>query len=315
MKIDRICGLFVIGLTFLSFVHGQKVGDRDRQNVRTVTIPISIYTREELRADQAEEFVQVDRLVVQEDKEDQTILSIRSIANTPLTLAIVIQDDLTSTFNLQINDLARFIRGLPRGSRVMVAYVRGGALNVRQRFTEDLDRAASSLRITAGVSGGANGPYGGLSDTLKYFDAQPAGRRAVLLVSDGLDGSQGVLGFGPVQSVELDQAILRSQRRSVAVYSIYSPTGLTQNADSRIVTAAQSALQRLAEETGGRPFFQGSLPPISFVPFLKDLGILLNRQFALTYLSTHMKKGYHRVAVSSSNPVIRIEHPKGYYYR
>jgi len=54
---------------------------------------------------------------------------------------------------------------------------------------------------------------------------------------------------------------------------------------------------------------------LSFDPFFKDLSILLNRQFALTYLSTHMKRGYHSVEVRSANPEVKIEHPKGYYYR
>jgi VWFA-related protein len=316
MKIARIAAaLTLLGSILFYDTSAQRPSTRERQNVRTVTIPISIYTKEELRADQAEEFVQVDRLSVQEDKEDQTILSIRSIANTPLALAVVIQDDLSTNFNLQLPDIAKFIRGLPRGSRVMVAYIRGGALNIRQRFTDDLEKAASSLRAATGTSGSSSGPYDGVSDTLNYFDALPVGRRAVLLISDGLDGSQGLTGFGPLQSPVLDRAILRAQRRSVAVYAIYSPTAITENPNSRVITAAQGALQRFADETGGRAFFQGSIAPISFVPFLKDLGILLSRQFALTYLSTHMKKGYHRVDVTSTNPVVKIQHPKGYYYR
>jgi len=28
-----------------------------------------------------------------------------------------------------------------------------------------------------------------------------------------------------------------------------------------------------------------------------------------------MNKGYHRVEVSSTNPDIKVEHPKGYYFR
>jgi hypothetical protein len=79
--------------------------------------------------------------------------------------------------------------------------------------------------------------------------------------------------------------------------------------------AGQGGLQKLADETGGRAFFQGSLAPISLDPFFRDLSLLLNRQFALTYLSTHMNKGYHKVEVHSTNPEVKIEHPKGYYYR
>jgi hypothetical protein len=28
-----------------------------------------------------------------------------------------------------------------------------------------------------------------------------------------------------------------------------------------------------------------------------------------------MKRGYHRVEVLSTNPSVKIEHPRGYYYR
>src|SRR5437588_4740302 len=51
------------------------------QEVRTMTIPISIFTKKELREKQAEEYVQADRLIVKEDKDEQQILSIRSVSD------------------------------------------------------------------------------------------------------------------------------------------------------------------------------------------------------------------------------------------
>ena len=294
----------------------QKGDGNENQRVRTVSIPISIFTKEELRQGQAEEFIQADRLIVKEDNEDQTILSIRSVVDAPLALAILIQDDVSSSFNLQIRDLQKFIRNLPRGSRVMIAYLRGGTLQVRQKFTDDLERAAGSIRIVASSSAVApRNPYDGVIDALNRFDALPAGRRAILLISDGLDVSAGLSGSTPGQSLDLDRAITRSQRRSVAVFSFYSPASLTERGDARLVLNGQGSLARIADETGGRAFFQGSVAPVSFEPFFRDLTLLLNRQFLLSYLSTHMNRGYHRVEVQSTNPVIKIEHPKGYYYR
>jgi len=294
---------------------GQLPINVDKQKVRTVTVPISIFTKKELKTDQAEEYVQADRLIVKEDKEEQPILSIRSVTNTPLAIQVLIQDDLTSNVNLQLAEVARFIRDLPRGTRVLVGFIRGGSLLIRQKFTDDLEKASKSLRIISGGSATGNGPYGGISDSLGRFDGLPAGRRAILLISDGLDVSQGLTGFGSMQSPELDRAIAKAQKKSVAVYTIYSPTSLTESGASRLVNAAQGALARLADETGGRSFFQGSLAPVSFDPFIKDLGLLLSRQFALTYLSTHMKKGYHKLDITSTNSEVKIEHPKGYYYR
>ncbi len=289
---------------------------KENQRVRTVSIPISIFTKDELRQGQAEEFVQADRLIVREDKDEQTILSIRSVVDAPLALAVLVQDDLSSSFNLQIKDLKKFIRSLPRGSRVMVAYIRGGTLQVRQRFTDNLDQAADSLRIVASSSVVApRNPYDGVIDALNRFDALPAGRRAILLISDGLDAAGGLRGSTPSQSIDLDRAVTRAQRRSVSVFSFYNPASLTERGDQRLILNGQGSLARLSDETGGRAFFQGSIAPISFDPFFRELSLLLNRQFLLSYLSTHMKRGYYRIEVLSTNPSVKIEHPKGYYYR
>lgn len=304
-------------LVMTGALSAQKKSDpTESQRVRTVSIPISIFTKEEMRQGQAEEFIQVDRLVVKEDREEQTILSIRSVVDAPLALSILIQDDLSSSFNLQLRDLKKFIRSLPRGSRVMVAYLRGGTLQIRQRFTDDLDRAAESLRIVASSPSVApRNPFDGVVDALDRFDALPAGRRAVLLISDGLDTSQGLNNSSPTQSIDLERAISRAQRRSVAVFSIYNPASLTEGSNGTLVLNGQGSLAKIADETGGRAFYLGSIAAVTFDPFFRDLSLLLNRQFLLSYLSTHMKRGYHRVEVTSTNPSVKIEHPKGYYYR
>jgi len=284
--------------------------------IRTVSIPISIFTKQELKEDRLQEYLQLDRLIVKENGGEQQILSIRSVEEAPLALAVLIQDDLGSGFNLEISELKRFITALPRGSRVMVAYLRGGSAQIRQKFTTDLDAAANSLRIVTSSNATApRNPFDSVIDILNRFDALPAGRRAILMVSDGLDVSNGISNASPFQSIDLDRAILRAQRKSVAVFSVYSPSSSNPNENSTLTLYGQSSLQRLSDETGGRAFFQGSSAPVSFVPFFKDLSLILTRQFLLTYLSTNMKKGYYKVQVTSTNPEVKIEHPRGYYYR
>jgi len=310
--------LLFVGI-FSSFSVAQ--GDKDKekkqkkenqQKVRTMTIPISIFTKKELKENQAGEFIEAGEIIVKEDNDQQTILSIRSVTNTPLHIAVLIQDNLSSNINLQLDEIKNFIKKLPPDSRVMVAYLRSGATQVTHKFSTDLEKAAGSIRAVIGSSTVApNSPYAGVEEVLERFDALPTGRRAILLVSDGLDLSNP----SSTQSLELDQAILKAQRRGVAVYSFYSSATLTETGGSSVILNAQSSLNRLSEETGGRAFFQGTISPISLQPFFKDLNLALNRQFALTYLSTHLKKGYHKVQVLSTNPEIKIEHPKGYYYR
>ncbi len=277
-----------------------------------MTIPISIFSKQELKDNQTEEFLQAGEIIVKEDNDQQTILSIRSVTNTPLHIAVLIQDNLSSNINLQLNEIKNFIKKLPPESRVMVGYLRAGAPQITQKFTTDLEKASGSIRAVVSSSSIApNSPYEGVDEVLDRFDALPTGRRAILLISDGLD----ITSTSPTQSLELDRAILKAQRRSVAVYSFYSSATLTESGNSSLILTAQGSLNRISEETGGRAYFQGTISPINFQPFFRDLNLALNRQFALTYLSTHMKKGYHKIQVSSTNPEVKIEYPKSYYYR
>jgi len=286
------------------------------QRVRTVTIPISLFTKEELRTGRIQEFIEAGFISVKEDNEEMTILSLRTVTTTPIHIAILIQEDLVGTFNLQLKEIANFIRTLPPDSRVMVGYLRSGSVDVRQRFTNDLDKAVKSLRIVSGSESFApRSPFGSVDEVLNRFDAVPTGRRAIMLFSDGMDAyDRGDMMFA-TKSPDLERATLKAQRKGVAVYSFYNEASMTRTGNSRLVNIGQSNLNRLSEETGGKAFFAGSFAPISYIPFLEELSGMLSRQFALTYLSTNMKKGYHRVAVTSTNPDVRIEHPRGYYYR
>ena len=277
-------------------------------SARPVTIPVTIRVKGRVPAET--ELRPVD-FTISEDGEPQTILSLRAMGtNSPINLVILIQDDVVSSIALEIKPLAEFIRRLPRGSRVSVGYMRAGSLQVRQKFTPDLEKAARSLRSPIGASSAAPyNPYVELIDALKRFDSQPAGRRAVLMVSDGVDVS---LGFDSgFHSVDLDRAITEAQRRAVAIYAFFAPTvGAAGN--SNLIPNGQSLLQKLADQTGGHAFFQGFSAPTSFDPFIKELSGTLDRQIAVTYLSTHPKKGFHRVKIVSLTPDVELNYPTGY---
>ncbi len=278
-------------------------------SARPVTIPLTIRVKGTPRE---VELQSVD-LAVTEDGDPQTILSIRAMgSNSPLNLAVLIQDDVVSSIGLEIKPLAAFIRRLPRGSRVAVGYLRTGTLQLRQKFTPDLERAAKALRPPLGVASAAPyNPYVEVIEALRRFESQPAGRRAILLVSDGLDISRGISSSSAAQSVDLERAINEAQRSSVAIYSFFAPTTTSLGSGS-LMADAQGSLQRLSDDTGGQAFFQGLGVPTSFEPFIRELNSALDRQIALTYLSTHPGKGFHRVKISSSRPDVDVNYPRGY---
>ncbi len=297
---------------------GEGGGTREtggRRTVRGVTIPVTVKLREQREPqEQQQELRYIETLLVFEDGEPQEILTTRGATQSPLTLAVLIQDDLDSTAGSEVLRIGDFIKRLPQGSRVMVGYLRAGSLQVRQKFTNDLERAARSLRIPVGVASAAPyNPYDVTRDALKRFDGQPVGRRALLLVSDGVDLSRGASSSTPSTSVDLQRAINDAQRRGVAVYSIYAPTagGLT-NGRRMLVGNGQASLNRLSEETGGHAFIQGTSAPVSFDRYLREIDTLLSRQFALTYLSTHTGKGFHRIRVASDLTDGSIHYPAGY---
>jgi VWFA-related protein len=273
---------------------------------RPVTVPVTIRLKEETEF----ELQNID-LTISEDGEPQTIISVRGVTNSPITLAVLIQEDLPSVGN-EIKALADFIRNMPKGSRVMVGYLRTGSLLVKQRFTTDLEKAAKALRPPTGFpSSGPYNPYVEVVEALKRFESQPLGRRAILLVSDGLDISRGVDSSSPTQSVDLQRAVNESQRRGVAIYGFYAPTAVAA-ANPSLVGNAQSSLLRLSNETGGVAFFQGTGAPVSFDPFIRELDISLQKQAAVTFLSTHLKNGFHRIEVRSATPGVRVFYPSGY---
>ena len=280
--------------------------------VRPVTIPITVRWRGDDK--ESSEITDIGALRVLEDGDEQEIVSVRAIGTAdPLYLAVLIQDDAVSAGN-EIKPLQEFIRRLPNGSRVLTGYLRSGSLQIRQKFTNDLDKAAKSLRIPAGQASVAPyNPYVEVLEALKRFESQPKGRRALLLVSDGVDISHGVDDSSPGQSNDLQRAITAAQGQATAIYTIYTPTSAVAGRNGSLLeNNGQGSLNRLSDETGGRSFFQGTGAPVSFDPFLKKLGTIFKRQLALTYLSTHLKKGYHRVKVMPGNRDITIEHPSGY---
>jgi hypothetical protein len=202
----------------------------------------------------------------------------------PLNLAVLLQDDLISQVGNELDLTRDFIRSLPNGSRVMVGYITSGSLQVRQPFTSDLDKAARSLRMPrASTAASPFNPYVEVIEALRHFNAEGKGKNAVLLISDGLDTSRGFDATSAANTLDLERAINKANQGGVAVYAFYAPSvGLTSH--SRIAASyGQSSLQRLASDTGGKAFFQGTTGFVSFHPYFRNLTRTLNEQYARAF--------------------------------
>ena len=215
-------------------------------------------------------------------KEAKTVSDTRVLE--PLNLAVLVQDDLISQVNNELERTREFIRSLPKGSRVMVGYLTSGSLQVRQPFTSDLDRAARSLRVLSS-SGSASpyNPYVEVIEALRHFNANDKTKNAVLLISDGLDTSRGLDSSSAAHTIDLERAIKKASERGVAVYTFYAPSvGLTSHS-TIAASYGQSSLNRLADDTGGKAFFQGTTGFVSFDSHFRNLARTLNQQYARAF--------------------------------
>src|ERR1043165_7271331 len=151
---------------FCSTAFGQPqsiAGNGDsRASGKPVTVPVTIRVKEET------ELQNID-LSIHEDGQPQTIISVRGIGtNTPITLAVLSQEEVVPSIGNEIKGLADFIRQMPKGSRVMIGYLRTGSQQVKQRFTTDLDKAASAMRPPSGfASASPYNPYVEVIEALK----------------------------------------------------------------------------------------------------------------------------------------------------
>ncbi|PYS92748.1 MAG: hypothetical protein DMF64_07775 [Acidobacteria bacterium] len=212
--------------------------------------------------------------------DDKAHRTVKGHVQVPLNLAVLVQDDLVSRVGSELGVTGDFIRALPASSRVMVGYLTAGTLQVRQPFTNDLEQAARTLRTpVANESAAPYNPYVEVLEALRKFDANNSNQNAVLLISDGLDTSRGFDSDSALNSIDLKRAVREAKQRNVSVYAFYAPTvGLTSY-DQTAVSYGQSALNRIANETGGRAFFQGT-SFVTFDSYFDNLRRALNARFA-----------------------------------
>ena len=230
-----------------------------------------------------------------------------------LDLAILIDDSLGSSVDNQLPDLARFIRDLPSTTRGEIAYAANGMARSSQGFTSDYALAAKALHIPVGQVAGGASIYQSLGSLLKHWP-HDGNRKAVLLISNGIDLYNGLVESEPTQNITLQQAINSAHRRNVTVYSIFANDSMGYSGDLVLLNNGQGCLERLAYETGGKAYFQGNQTPLSFAPYLDKLAKALDHQYLLTFRAQlNSKDHFQPLRVSTEVPGVKLIAPLRVY--
>jgi len=230
-----------------------------------------------------------------------------------MQLFVLLDDSTRSTsLSLQLPELKTFIASLPPSTEVAVGYMRYGSFLLSQGFTADHAKAADSLRLPLAAPGENGSPYFALSDLAKHWPSkQPTQRRAVLMLTDGIDRYWG--SSIPDDPYE-DTAIRETLKNEISVYSIYLRGAGMYDRAGWPTLMGQSHLIQATEETGGFAYFQDFTDPVTIQPFLKDFRDRLENQYKVTIEALN-QKGVQPVKVHTEAPGVKIDAPTEIYIR
>lgn len=202
-----------------------------------------------------------------------------------LELFLLLDDAAGSSLGSQLEDLRKFINAQPATTRIGVGYMRDGTVQIVQNLTEDHNQAAKSLRLPIGIAGVNASPYFSVSDLIKRWPEAPV-RREIVMISDGIDR------YGPGGSSDpyVDEAVEQAQKAGIVIFSIYTPGAGHFGHTFWRINWGQNYLSQLSDETGAESYYLGSEAPVSFSPYLDDLGRRLLHQYLLTFLAKPVKK-------------------------
>ncbi len=250
----------------------------------------------------------LDGLRVYENGSKRPIVSVTAPSG-PIDFTVMLDDSIGARTTAQYGDLTDFFSSLPAGARVRIAYASFGGNEIAQDFTTNYELASRALRVPVGRVAAGGSIYDSVADLVKKWP-EDGNRRELLLVSDGIDLQNGYVDTQAPLNMELQRAIDVAQKAHVAVYTIFSRGPRVLENSGLLLLNGQSCLLRLAKSTGGQAFFQGTLTPLAFAPYLKQISRDLRNQFELAFKPLEATTtAFQRLRVACDDPAVRLNAP------
>jgi hypothetical protein len=236
-----------------------------------------------------------------------------------MQVALLIDDGLSRSAGVQLQDLKAFASSLPAGVELLVGYMANGSVQAVTPFTTDHAAGAARIRMPFGSAGMSGSPYLCLSDFVKHWpgggpddgNSRFGKARFVMMITNGVDPYNGSTAMENQNSPYVEVAVADAQRAGVQVSSIYYRDAGFQGGGASM--SGQGYLQEMAQGTGGEAFYQGSGNPVSLAPFLQRF----THSIAETYVATFnadASAGVHnhlvRVKMTSNIPKLKLRHPE-----
>lgn len=237
-----------------------------------------------------------DDFKVLEDGVEQEVVRFEKVENLPIHAAILLdvsasmEDRLDAARDAALHFFEQAIT--PKDRATTITFNDHPKLTVD--FTNDLERLASGLAGVQAERGTAL--YDSLIFGLYYFNGID-GQRAILLLSDGQDESS---------EFEFEEVLEYARRSGVSIYSV----GLDLGDAPR---SAKKALERLADETGGRSFFVDDAGALTSV--YDTIQQELRSRYLLAYQSsnTSQRDRFRTIQVVMDDDDLEAKTMRGYY--
>ena len=246
---------------------------------------------------------QADFRVEDDNKPPAEVRSFHAETNLPLQLGLLIDasNSVRDRFKFEQESAIEFLNQTvhPTYDRAFVVGF-DATPEVTQDFTNNTELLAHGVRELR--PGGGTALYDALyfacrDKLMKASKATPV-RRAIILLSDGDDN---------LSHVTMGEAIEMAQRAETIVYTISTNVSGTKGNGDKI-------LERIADATGGRPFFPFQVRDV--VNDFAEIQEELRSQYAISYKPADFKPdGHYRTIeiVANDRKNFRVRARRGYY--
>lgn len=300
-------------------------------------LPISAFAQNEgllptqtlVRADSKQNVIpDAKAITLQLNGKSTPLTSLQPIPPSGIQVALLIDDGLSRSAGIQLNDLKGFAMDLPPGVEVFIGYMRNGTVDQVLPFTTDHAQAAAAVRLPLGSPGISASPYFCLSEFVRHWpgagsnfgdrgpaetEGAPGAQKArfVVMVTNGVDPYNGSTSILNQDSPYVAAAAVDAERAGVAVSSVYySDAGFRGGRGS---FSGQSYLAQVADATGGTAFNMGPINPVSLKPYFDEFAHDLTETYVATFQADAGRGGKEhliRLKMSTSIPKLKLRYPE-----
>src|SRR5262245_10814730 len=297
----------------------QKTADQEDQAIRIgaalVTVPLAVTDKHNAYINDLTK----DELEVQEDSKPQQIFSFEKRTDLPLTMAMLIDisGSENNTLPIEVEAGSDFFSKVLRPSKDLAAVVTFESESVLlQDLTQNVSRLQAALhKVRPAVADARVGSVTGTPPihdsrvgSAAVYDAvyavsgdllkKEAGRRVIILITDGFDTSS---------TLKMKDAIESAWRNEIVIYSI----GI---GDPGFDGINRGVLSKMSSETGGRAYYPRSRQSLqeAFAQIDEDL----RQMYILSYQPTNDARdgSFRQIAVKVKNRKdLTVRHRRGYF--